>query len=181
VARYYTPLHRSIQGYGIVPDLLLSPIYEKEQNVNLLGSGKYRTEGLLWNSLSREDEIARGSVHVKPLYQFSYLLPSSDELDPQAGELKDDVVRATAEKLISRVHDTYPAGLPEGGRRSDHWLAVTLPALKGDLVKKSESASEFLRQKFQVDWSDSNSQPLTQPLQIDVRRSEFEVSGVPSS
>jgi carboxyl-terminal processing protease len=180
VARYYTPLHRSIQGYGIVPDLMLSPIYQKESNVNLLGSGKYRTEGMLWNSLSREDEIARGNVHIKPLYQYSYLLNSTEELDPQAGEMKDDVVRDLAEKLITQVHQTYPAGLPEGGRRSDHWLAVALPVLKPELTKKSEDARQFLRQNFLVDWSEPEKAEVSKPVQIEVARSEIEVSGSPA-
>jgi carboxyl-terminal processing protease len=180
VARYYTPLHRSIQGYGIVPDLMLSPVYLKETNVNLLGSGKYRTEGMLWNSLSREDEIARGNVHIKPLYQFSYLLNSADELDPQAGEMKDDFVRNLAEQIITQVHQTYPSGLPEGAIRSDHWLSVALPVLKPELVKKSEEALQFLRQNFLVDWSDNKSSDLSQKVLIEVNRSNIEVNGTPA-
>jgi carboxyl-terminal processing protease len=178
VARYFTPLHRSIQGSGIVPDLLLSPVYPKDRNVNLLGSGKYRTEGMLRNSLRKlsDDGV---TAHSTSILESIYLNESVEEQDPQAGEMENDFLRSVAESLITSVARTYPNGIPAGARRSDHWLALALPGLKQELVNASDRASKFLNEKFGVDWTADGLSHPGATIVLDLPESRFEVSSAP--
>ena len=47
IARYYTPKGRSIQSYGIVPDINLLGVKKTEENKNIFSFNRYRSEAFL--------------------------------------------------------------------------------------------------------------------------------------
>jgi carboxyl-terminal processing protease len=79
IARYYTPKDYSIQGRGIIPDVIFQPVNKNNDNINLFGDFRYRVESAMRFSLQpgAKDDYSHNSVW----YRVYYLKDKEDEKD----------------------------------------------------------------------------------------------------
>ena len=156
IARYFTPLNRSIQNVGILPDLWLQPLFEKNENLNLFGQSRYRNEGFL---LHRLDEKSGGRQYIVDLDQQmsesccskSYFLKRNG-----ASENSDDDVDA-AKKVLSAAHEAQIANRSQqvwGVGRTREWIRDQ--AVRGSVGKMAADAALWIRSRFGVEWDQPN-------------------------
>ena len=152
IARYYTPLGRSIQNIGIVPDIIFQPIFRNKENRNLLGERRYSSERFLSNHLASEDTregIGRDSFQA---VQHGYYLSDPTSKDQEQIPLIHDEQK----KLALTLFDFAPArGSSQTSRelqRSNHWLALSLPHLRRYLQNKRDEVHSYLKGETQLDW-----------------------------
>jgi len=153
IARYYTPLNRSIQNRGIIPDIATQPIFKQDQNLNLFGKSHYFNEFSLSHHLETEENPFEGTSTFKKIFYMK-----NDEKRGQRNHL-EDIELKLAKLVISKVHNQYGWNLPESARRSSHWLALT----SGDVEKfsKAEEAKlkTWLQSIHKVEWERENDIP----------------------
>ena len=148
IARYFTPADKSIQNIGIIPDVWIQPVLQSAENLNLFGPYRYRNEQFLPNHLSA---VANAASTRSTSSMKGYFL--SKERSPDSENEAFDPEMATAMTLFKKVSDTYGRSLPEGARRSTHWIALAMPEIKQKLSGMSQEALAWLRSKHQVGWS----------------------------
>jgi carboxyl-terminal processing protease len=156
IARYYTPSNRSIQNVGIIPDIWWQPVESSADNINLLGSARYRNERFLKNHLSgdsvQEDSSSPDSKTViKGFWQKDAV--SSITGKSKNSESEDDPEFKLATSIIRRVREVHGRKIPEGARRASHWVAIAGPKLKQELESKEAYVLRNLRKNFNIDWS----------------------------
>lgn len=155
IARYYTPLGRSIQNVGITPDIWLQPIAKAEENRNLLGSLRYKTEQSLRNHLLSTEHVQSDLKAEASLMKAYYLQelkdPQSFDADPSS-----DTDIDVALTILKKIYLRYSGALPEGARHASHWLALAGPEIKQQLAQCQKSSEKFLENKWHIDWSQGN-------------------------
>jgi len=176
IARYYTPLGRSIQNVGIIPDIWLQSIYPEKDNENLLGMFRYRNEPFLKNHLvAAKIEGAPQGKFDEPAFKDYYLNKRTyrESIDEQG---KADPELALANTILAKVAKTYGPTLPKSARRASHWLALASPELKTELKNTEATAVNWLRQTHSVDWSAAPGPAATTFADLSL---VAEVSGMP--
>jgi carboxyl-terminal processing protease len=178
VARYYTPKHRSIQGRGIVPDLEIQPVQIQTNNSNLMGSGKYRTERMLHNSLSVESSADDKYAQLIP-ETFYYLTErQEDEEQNPDRDIEKGAAFEYMEQLVARKVATDESVMRSHALES---LVTALPELRSKLDTRSNLALNDLRQKFGVAWERKVQNLDKVKLQIQLGKTKFDVPQLPSS
>jgi carboxyl-terminal processing protease len=125
IARYYTPLGRSIQNVGIMPHVWLQPVWAAiEKNQNILGYDRYKNEWFLDHALSNKKN--KKNIWDRPLYKGYYLATK----DQKPLLEKQPEVKLGLEYLRHGVH-----------------------ALKKMVSDWDIGALEYINKKFLLDWS----------------------------
>ena len=162
IARYYTPLGRSIQNVGIMPDIWLQPVYKLPSNENLLGLYRYQNEGFLENHLERSEtfeqepmetefdsEEGRAFAEHRPSIK-SYYLAKIDER-PDTNQVDRELELAL--QVFEKVTAVYGSRIPVGGQRASHWLGLAAPTAKKQLNKSEEEVKKWLAGNYKLDWT----------------------------
>ncbi len=151
IARYYTPLGRSIQNVGITPDVWIQPIYDRKANKNLLGPNRYRNERFLRNHLLTDfnNELSTPKEKFKAYYYSGLSNESLSDIDL---EREFDQELEIAKIVIEKVMKTYESGLPTGARRSSHWIALSSPEIHSMLQGWNAKVETFLTDRFSIRW-----------------------------
>lgn len=168
IARYFTPLGRSIQNVGIIPDVWLQPVAESAANENLLGPYRYKNERFLKNhleDLSEGDRLAPTDMR-QPTFK-SYYLSSAADLDV------DDPKRTDREldfalKIFDKIRATYGDKSPEGTARSSHWLGLAGPLLSQDAGRLDRQLGDWLKATHGVTWKPSTSELIQPRLELEI-------------
>ncbi len=149
VARYYSPLNRTIQNIGVTPDIWLQPIYKANHNQNLMGIDQHSTERYLQNHLEEGNRVEGARSVIKNYYLRDPMEHLADDQrsqpDPEM-EVALDIIRKTAQ--------TYGPNLPMEARRSSHWLAISLNTIRRTLDQYESDAKQWLHSTHQIDWRD---------------------------
>jgi carboxyl-terminal processing protease len=156
IARYFTPLNRSIQNVGILPDLWLQPLIEKNENLNLFGPSRYRNEGFL---VHRLDEKSDGRQRIMDLDQQmsesccskSYFIASKS-----GAEDADDEIDA-AKRVIFAAHDAMLSGrnhVSWGVDKAREWIRDR--AVHASVTKMAAEASLWIKSRFGIEWAQPN-------------------------
>lgn len=178
IARYFTPLNRSIQNVGILPDLWLQPLIEKNENQNLFGPSRYRNEGFL---LHRLDEKSEGRQHIMDLDQQMseaccakayFLMPKAVSEDAD-----DDI--EVAKKIISAAHEAMPSQRNQrvwGIGRAREWIRDQ--AVRGSVGKMAAEAAMWIKSRFGIEWDQRNERGHFQSLALDGGTVDFKVQSI---
>ncbi len=148
IARYYTPLGRSIQNVGIMPHIWLQPLAKNDSNSNLLGVQRYKNERFLANHLNNRKALPKDTRYTTAEYKGYYLVDRPSEGASEPADPEMDV----AKQLIQAVAKHYGVPSPEGTRRAGHWLALTGKKIKQKLLAQEDVVDKYLEQAFKVDW-----------------------------
>ncbi len=154
IARYYTPVGRSIQNVGIIPDVWLQPVSRAAANENLFGPYRYKNERFLRNHLelaaeseTKQTELARLQMHL-PVRKAYYL---EGDLDSDDNRINDHELNL-ALQMIRKIRDTYGDKIPDGTNRASHWLGLAGPVVNGYADKLDQEASAFIAKSHKLDW-----------------------------
>ncbi len=150
IARYYTPSGRSIQNTGIIPDVWLQPVFQSENNENLLGSYRYRNERFLRNHL---ESSVSGTDYAAPKFAMKAYYLSSNRVETEFDDRKEDRELEIATDLLYKVHKSYGDQVLPGTARSSHWLGIAGPHLLGKLNSWDDKTSEWLMKTHKLNWS----------------------------
>lgn len=149
IARYYTPLGRSIQNVGIMPHIWLQPLTKNDSNTNLLGVQRYKSERFLANHLNnRKTHANKDTRYATAEYKAYYMVDKQNENGTEPVDPEMEV----AKQLVQSVAKHYGVPSPEGTRRAGHWLALTGKKIKQKLAAQEEVVNKYLEQTFSVDW-----------------------------
>jgi len=151
IARYYTPSGRSIQNTGIIPDVWLQPVYRSDTNENLLGSFRYRNERFLRNHL---ESSASGTDYAAPKFAMKGYYLSSNRMETEFDERKEDRELEIATDLLYKVHKSYGDQVLPGTIRSSHWLGIAGPHLLGKINSWDEKTSQWLQASHGLNWDE---------------------------
>jgi carboxyl-terminal processing protease len=161
IARYYTPLGRSIQNVGIIPDVWMQPIFARGDNTNLFGAYRYKNERFLKHHLSAKfDKKVKSDIAV----QKGYYLAKEISQDSQKHE---DRELNAALQVIRKVHATYGDVIPKAGARASHWLSLAAPELRKVLNSSSRQVASWLKKNHKVNWSRQSGDEAALNLAID--------------
>lgn len=163
IARHYTPNGGSIQNVGIMPQIWLQPMVQGDNNENLLGDYRYRSERFLNNHLemSAEERQIQESFVRNVQYKAFYLTKPADA----AVEDKADHELRLATKILDEVSRVYGDKPPEGKYRADHILALTTKTVMKELEEDENQVEQYVKKSFQVDWThDGVKYDLQKPL-----------------
>ncbi len=156
IARYYTPLGRSIQSKGIIPDVWLQPIYKNAKNINLLGKNHYINESYLHNSLKGVDYYTPQNLPQLPVFKGYYLKnadESTAETDSRDEEIKEqDHEVETALLIFERLRKIYPKDIPIETNKSTHWLALAANDVSRQISMMNSDSQDWLLDNFGLDW-----------------------------
>jgi carboxyl-terminal processing protease len=148
IARYFTPAAKSIQNVGIIPDVWIQPVVKAAENMNLFGTYRYRSEQFLPNHLTAASSLARSVPKEKGYYLTSEI--SSGET-PSRSDPEMDL----ALTIFKKVREFYKDGLPEGGRRASHWLALAHDSIRTQLASMTKQTTDWMADKHRVFWKQS--------------------------
>ena len=152
IARYYTPLGRSIQNVGIIPDVWLQPVVDADSNQDLMGRYRYRNERFLRNHLqaiSDRSSLLQDS-HSKSLLKGFYLV--GKDYDEFSDDKQHDYELKTAGIILAKVRDVYSRKLEPSGFRSQNWLAVAKPILQKFVLNLGSKVQKWAREKHAIVW-----------------------------
>lgn len=149
IARYYTPLNRSIQNRGIVPDILTQPILRNSRNINLFGKSHYFSEHTLLNHLASESDDEEQEKSAKKIF---YMQEGEEKKD--SNKIDYDIETKIATLIIEQVHRHYPWRLPESARRASHWLALSSAALDNFEKNHSQTLLRWIANTHGIRWDD---------------------------
>lgn len=179
IARYFTPDEKSIQNVGILPDVWLQPVSEKNQNRNLLGGARYRNEGFLLHHL---DTFSSGDDHLamidqkltQPCCNKAYYLEA-----PEADE-KSDPDLDVAKSIVKAVLAENQGGSESRRRwRTTAWDSLDTSVIVETLVKSSfVKAGKWLESTFSVKWSENNTAGSYSSLEGEKSPAVFEVQNL---
>ena len=117
IARYYTPNGTSIQDKGIMPDIWLQPVEEKEENRDLMGEDRYRTEKFIVNSTQ-----AQGAEQSSPTLVGYYV--ARPHMEDRTLELALAVL-AKSHPFVSLHHSReIQSKLASWTQEATHYLAA---------------------------------------------------------
>lgn len=167
VARYYTPTKRSLQNIGVIPDIILYPVYQKSKNYNLLGNYKYKKEAYLKNHLTSitEEKNNNTSKYLNTNFEYSsfitgyYLVPQETELINIDEAIKSEETKL-ATIILSELYNTYQGTIPTYGQRSYHWLTLASKKINKYINELNEKTANWLQNTHQIDWSSTNEKEL---------------------
>ena len=149
IARYFTPNHRSIQDTGIFPDIWVQPILKSEKSQNLMGHYRYRRDlsGLSSIEFKSQLETWKDNIFLKGYYlsEKPFNLYDADDTN--------DLVFELALDLLSKTQESYGSILPEGARRSTHWLSMAAPELLKKMIRLDTDTRKWLQKNHRIDWS----------------------------
>ena len=151
IARYYTPSGRSIQNTGIIPDVWLQPVFQSDHNENLLGSFRYRNERFLRNHL---ESSVSGTDYAAPKFAMKAYYLSSNRIETEFDERKEDRELEIATDLLYKVHKSYGDQVIPGTIRSSHWLGLAGPTLLGKINSWDSKTSEWLQKAHGLNWNE---------------------------
>lgn len=155
IARYYTPSGRSIQNVGIIPDIWLQPLFQKQINENLLGSYRYKNERYLRNHLEGAKESGNTSLRV-PAIKSYYLTPLGNdaESDFETSSNKPfDREREIALLILRKLHNTYKGSPSELALRASHWLGLAGPEVTSRCNELDQETNSWLQKNLGISWS----------------------------
>ena len=134
IARYFTPTGRSIQDTGIYPHIWLQPVTRQDNNSNLLGNYRYRSD------TQRE---ARAQNFRRSLY-----LRDSLEEEGYEEQHREDLELDLALVWLSHI-------LPQHRYSSVFSTAryrQLPPQVQKKLQRDNTAVEQWLQQKHQIDW-----------------------------
>lgn len=154
IARYYTPLSRSIQNVGITPDIHLLPVTQRDENLNLLGIYRYKSEQFLHNHLNARllgananDILQSPSVLFKGAFLRKEDLPPIDE---RVSDTEIDMARNLLVE-ISRRKAEMVAESPSYNRAS-FWMSTIGPYISKYVQDLTLSANNSIKNKHEFSW-----------------------------
>jgi carboxyl-terminal processing protease len=139
IARYFTPMGDSIQQTGIYPDIWVQPIFEREENINLLGEDRFRKESILEHSLG---ELKSTSIHKSNKLHFKGYSMGQKDLEMDIAAL-----------IFDQVASHYPTPLDASALRAQHWLTLSSAKLHKKLHELSSQSAQYLAKKHSLHWS----------------------------
>ena len=160
IARYYTPLGRSIQNVGIIPDVWIQPVMKRPSNGNLLGSFRYRNERFLKNSLMAKQISSKAINNIFKTKLKSYYL-SDEEFDEYADNQKNDYEMDIALDILEENAKSRVAVGDHSGSRAAHWLALAMPRVKARTKHYFARVRSWLKNKHKVTWAESSKSDLS--------------------
>ena len=158
IARYYTPNGRSIQSFGIIPDIWSQKIYKNSSNDNLLGNERYTNERYLSNSLLSES--ARSDS-----YTYKYYYIESD------GDHELDLAKSIFERSLSEKVSGERFSLSRGS----FLLAKTSKMLMMNAKLHSKASFQHLSDNYQIQW------PIPEKLKVNKSDLSFTVDPISGS
>ncbi|TWW09014.1 Peptidase S41 [Planctomyces bekefii] len=177
IARYYTPMGRSIQNVGIIPDIWLQPVSKGDSNENLFGPFRYKNERFLRNHLTVEEHPTdKPDSFRQPITKAYYLTENS--LDQDSDSKKHDPELDLALKIFEKVRKTYGNQIPDGTGRASHWLGLAGPTIKATADAADRSSIQWLKEKHKIDWQ-ANGASKFDP-RLDLTLDESTAQGVES-
>lgn len=171
IARYYTPLGRSIQNVGIMPDVWLQPVVEGDRNQDLMGRYRYKNERFLRNHLHAISDRSNllSDSHSRSLLKGFYLVGKNHD------EFNDDNMRdyelKTAGMILAKVRDVYADNLKKSGFRSQNWLAIAKPTIQKFILNLGRKVQEWAHRKHSVIWKVvSKLQPVDSQIKVGISK-----------
>lgn len=168
IARYYTPLGRSIQNVGIMPDVWIQPVIPGEDNVNLFGEYRYKNERYLRNHLSAKKQNT--FMLDEPTHKYFYL--KSKETTDLPEDIEGDIEMQAAITVLHKMAKTYGKPMPESVNRSSHWLALAAPELDRQFKKMNRKVNKWLSKEHKVSWNKSTEAFDTSKLTLQISKAE---------
>ena len=151
IARYYTPNGRSIQSFGVVPDVGINPVEKTKTNSNILPVSRYRSEAFLDQHLQNDDKLK--SLWSKSAFEGFYLTEEKDEFSAWSS----DVELEFSKHLFSNFFEgEYPDPLKF---RASHFSSSLAGPINTWLTKSSDEVYSWLEDHFQVNWKDGSLDP----------------------
>lgn len=171
IARYYTPVGRSIQNVGIMPDIWLQPVLANEANENLFGTYRYKNERFLRNHLTVEE--APTMSLQQPTRKAYYLRPAEDQVEEggraiDEGKAKPDREMDFALKMFEKLKSTYGSALPNGTDRASHWLGLAGPALNDMADDLDKHLDGWLASRHGIAWRAPTHPTFTPALNLEL-------------
>ena len=148
IARYYTPSGTSIQNVGIKPHIWLQPLLKTDENLNMIGLERYRSEKFLKHRLSEEgvhQRVGQGIVKyylVEDFPDYPY-----DEINDRDFELQ------LAISFLEHIAKDQENFEHVGGRRAEYFLAKYHDLISQKIGQRDQEAVNWLQEKIGVDWS----------------------------
>lgn len=139
IARYFTPTGRSIQDRGIYPHIWLQPVIQQDNNSNLLGSYRYRSD------TQRE---ARSQNFLRSLY-LRDRVEEDDYEEQQTEDIELDLALAWLTHILPQHR--YGSVFSTAHHRQ------LPPQVQKILQRDNIEVEQWLRQQHQIDWSSAAS------------------------
>ena len=138
IARYYTPSGRTIQDTGIYPHIWLQPVFQNDQNLNLMGSYRYKSLTAKQTLLTKE----KG-------YYLRRVATEKDDDGKQEHDPELDTALSLLTKILRNQHR------PRSFFVSDYTQALT--ELRPALKRMNRETEQWLRSRYQIDWQEVSS------------------------
>lgn len=151
ISRYYTPSGNTIQNTGITPDVWLQPVYNKNENLNLLGDQRFDSENFHKNRLTATSLNENNLTYISSLKGY-YLTDSQTVSSSYFGSSSYEL--EIASDILVKVLDTYDSNHLDIMSRPYHWLGLAQEVSK-KIVDSSDEVESWLSQKFGIGWTDS--------------------------
>ncbi len=148
IARYYTPNGRSIQSFGVVPDVAINPVEKTKFNSNILPVSRYRSEAFLDQHLQNDDKSK--SLWSRSAFEGFYLSNEKDEFSTSTVDQELEFSKALFSKAFEHEFQDQVKF------RASHFSSALAGDINAWLVKSSNEVYSWLDDKFQVNWKDGS-------------------------
>jgi carboxyl-terminal processing protease len=148
IARYYTPKGRSIQSFGVVPDIKIVPVEKTVNNYNILSLNRYRSEAFLDQHLKNDDRST--NLWSQSSFDGFYLADTKDEFAGNQEDKELEFSKYYFTKLFEKLPETLYT------QRASNLAASLAPEINSWLAEQSETVFKWLDDKFNVNWKDGN-------------------------
>jgi carboxyl-terminal processing protease len=148
IARYYTPKGRSIQSFGVVPDIKIVPVEKTTNNYNILSLNRYRSEAFLEQHLKNDDRAT--NLWSQSSFEGFYLADTRDEFSMDQEDKELEFSRFYFSKLFEKSSEAMYS------ERASNLAAGLAPEITSWLTAQSENVYQWLDEKFNVNWKDGN-------------------------
>ena len=151
IARYYTPNGRSIQSFGVVPDVVINPVEKTRINSNILPVSRYRSEAFLDQHLQNDDHSKL--LWSKSAFEGFYLSDAKDEFYSNSLDIELEFSKF----LFAKGFEGESQDLSKF--RASHFSAALAGDINSWLIKSSSEVYTWLEDKFKVNWKDGSLDP----------------------
>jgi carboxyl-terminal processing protease len=166
IAKYLTPQGRSIQDFGIVPDVWLLPVSTNVKPIQYLSRyPRIKNQNILESSMSAKVAAIGGTKNYNGVGFKGYYL-NHNPPDGMNVEPVNDTELQFAATLLLEVNKHYGDTLPEGTWRASHWLALASKQLGQKIAAADAEATAWLKDKIGIDWKAPRTVPINPPKLI---------------
>lgn len=162
IARYFTPNGRSIQSVGITPDIILQPVYSTNENKNLLGEFRYRSERFLSHSLGNTLYSKFYNVQLPTASHLGYFLVKK----PNALKSIKEYELNFAKNLLIDLNEDNSIDLDL--TNSQNMLIKSESFIEKELEKQNKKTKEFMSRKMRISWEEANRNINVNGISFDV-------------